>query len=88
MARRLGDSHNSLNHLATPLPGHLVILTRPRRRISTEQGPAGDRQAIVGYLSLTHGAEKPVMLTPEETLALPAALGLAALGGAAMGKSP
>jgi hypothetical protein len=30
-------------------------------------------------LRLAHGAEKPAMLTPQETLALPAALGLAAL---------
>jgi hypothetical protein len=50
-----------------------------RRRVVTEPGPAGDRQAIVECLSLAYGAEKPVMLTPEETLALPAALAIAAL---------
>jgi hypothetical protein len=50
-----------------------------RRRIVTEPRPAGDRQAIVAHLSLAHGAEKPLMLTLEETLALPAALALAAL---------
>jgi hypothetical protein len=50
-----------------------------RRRIVTEPGPAGERQAIVGHLSLAYGAEKPVMLTTEETLALPAALAIAAL---------
>jgi hypothetical protein len=50
-----------------------------RRRIATESGPAGDRQAIVGYLSLACGAEKPVLLTPEDTLALPAVLALGAL---------
>jgi hypothetical protein len=50
-----------------------------RRRIVTGASPAGDRQAIVGHLSLAHGAEKPFMLTLEETLALPAVLALAAL---------
>jgi hypothetical protein len=50
-----------------------------RRRIATEAGPAGDRQAIVGYLSLVHGAEKPAMLTPDETIAVLAILALPAL---------
>jgi hypothetical protein len=50
-----------------------------RRRIVTEPGPTGDRQAIVGYLSLAYGAEKPVVLTLEETLALPVVLALAVL---------
>jgi len=50
-----------------------------RRLVVTELGPAGDRQAIVGYLSLAHGADKPVVLRPEETLALHAALAVAAL---------
>jgi hypothetical protein len=54
-------------------------ITKTRRRIRTEPGPAGDRQAIVGHLSLAHGADEPVMLMLEETLALPAALALAAL---------
>jgi hypothetical protein len=49
------------------------------RRIGTEPGPAGDRQAIVRYLSLAYGAEKPAVLAPEETLALPAMLALGAL---------
>jgi hypothetical protein len=40
---------------------------------------AGDRQVLVGHLSVAHGAEKPVLLTLEETLALPAVLALAAL---------
>jgi hypothetical protein len=40
-----------------------------RRRIRTEPGPAGHRQAILAYISL--GAGKPVVLTPEETLAFP-----------------
>jgi hypothetical protein len=54
-------------------------ITKTQRRIRTEPGPAGDRQAIVGHLSLAHGADEPVMLMLEETLALPAALALAAL---------
>jgi hypothetical protein len=54
-------------------------ITKTRRRIRTEPGPAGDRQEIVGHLSLAHGADEPVMLMLEETLALPAALALAAL---------
>jgi hypothetical protein len=41
------------------------------RRIRTEPGPAGHRQAILAYISLLFGAEKPVVLTPEETLAFP-----------------
>ena len=31
----------------------------------------GHRQAILAYISLLFGAEKPVVLTPEETLAFP-----------------
>jgi hypothetical protein len=54
-------------------------IRKMRRRIVTEAGPAGDRQAIVGYLSLAHGTEKPVMLTLEATLALPAAFAVADL---------
>jgi hypothetical protein len=53
-------------------------IRKMRRRIVTEPGPAGDRQAIIGHLSLAFGAEKPVMLTLEETLALPAVLACAA----------
>jgi hypothetical protein len=48
-------------------------IRKMRRRIVVEPGPADDRQEIVGFLSLAHGAEKPVLLTPEETLALPRA---------------
>jgi N-acetylmuramoyl-L-alanine amidase len=74
--RRIGE----LNPLLARLAKFSRAETRKmRRRIVTEPGPAGDRQAIVGHLSLAHGAEKPVMLTREETLALPAALALAAL---------
>jgi hypothetical protein len=50
-----------------------------RRRIGRKFSPVGDRQAIVGYLSLAYGAENPVVLTPDETRALPAALAIAAL---------
>ena len=41
------------------------------RRIRSEPGPVGHRQAILAYISLLFGAEKPVVLTPEETLAFP-----------------
>jgi hypothetical protein len=58
-------------------------IRKMRRRIATEPGPAGERQAIVGYLSLACGAKKLVVLTPEQTLALPMALALAALAGLA-----
>ena len=50
-----------------------------RRRIDAEPGRAGDRQAVVACLSLLWGAEKPVVLAPEEALTLPAALALAGL---------
>jgi hypothetical protein len=50
-----------------------------RRRIDAEPGPAGDRQAVIAHLYLAHGAEKPVILAPEETLVLPAALAIATL---------
>jgi hypothetical protein len=54
-------------------------LKKMRRRIRTEPGPIGDRQAIVGYLSLAYGAERPAVLAVEEVLVLPAALALASL---------
>jgi hypothetical protein len=54
-------------------------IKKMRRRIDAEPGPAGDRQAIVAYLSLAHGAEKPAILAPDETLALPVVLALAGL---------
>jgi hypothetical protein len=44
-----------------------------------EHGPAADRQAIVGYLSLAHGADKQVVLRQDETIALAAVLAIAAL---------
>ena len=42
-----------------------------QRRIRSEAGPAGDRQAILAHISLLKGAEKPVVPKPEETLAVP-----------------
>jgi hypothetical protein len=45
-----------------------------RRRIRTESGPPGDRQAILAYISLLKGADKPVVPTPEETLVFPLVL--------------
>jgi hypothetical protein len=39
-----------------------------RRRIRSEAGPAGDRQAVLAYISLLNGSDKPVVPTPEETL--------------------
>jgi hypothetical protein len=45
-----------------------------RRRIRCESGPAGDRQAVLAYISLLKGADKPVAPTPEETLAFPVAI--------------
>jgi hypothetical protein len=45
-----------------------------RRRIRTESGPAGDRQAVLAYISLLKGSDKPVVPTPEETLVLPLVL--------------
>jgi hypothetical protein len=48
-----------------------------RRRIQSEAGPVGDRQAILAHISLLHGAEKPVVLTAEEMLAFPIVLAVA-----------
>jgi hypothetical protein len=50
-----------------------------RRRVTTGSGPHGDRQAVLAYLSLLSGAKKPVVPTPEETLALPVLLVVAGL---------
>jgi hypothetical protein len=50
-----------------------------RRRIRTESGPAGDRQAVLAYISLLNGAEKPVVPNPEEALAFPVILVVAGL---------
>jgi hypothetical protein len=56
-------------------------IKKRRRRIRTEPGVTGDRQAIVGYWSLVYGAEKPALMAPEEVCALPAVLALAVLFG-------
>jgi hypothetical protein len=42
-----------------------------RRRIRSEVGPAGDRQAILAHVSLLNGAQKPIVPEPEEALAFP-----------------
>jgi hypothetical protein len=41
------------------------------RRIRSEPGQVGDRQAVLAYISQLYGAQKPVVPTPEETLVLP-----------------
>jgi hypothetical protein len=45
-----------------------------RRRIRSEAGPVGDRQAILAHISLLNGAEKPIVPKPEEALAFPVIL--------------
>jgi hypothetical protein len=52
-----------------------------RRRIRTEPGPVGHRQAIIAYISLLYTAKKPVVPTPEETLAFPVLLLVAGILG-------
>ncbi len=52
---------------------------KSRRRIRSETGPVGDRQAILAYISLLNGAEKPVVPKPEEALAFPVILVVAGL---------
>jgi hypothetical protein len=48
------------------------------RRIGADARPAGNRQAVVAYLSMLYGANKPEMLTSEQTLAAPIVLVVAA----------
>jgi hypothetical protein len=80
LARKEPRSINELNRFVARLAKFSrAEIRKMRRRIVTEPGPAGDRQAVTAHLSLLYGAEKPVMLTLEETLALPAVLALAAL---------
>ena len=80
LARKEPRPINELNRFVVRLAKFSrAEIRKMRRRIVTEPGPAGNRQAIAGYLSLACGAEKPVILTPEETLALPVVLALAAL---------
>jgi hypothetical protein len=50
-----------------------------RRRMALDHGPAGERQAIVAYLSVLDGAEKPIILSSADTLALPLTFLLVAL---------
>jgi hypothetical protein len=52
-------------------------IKKSHRRIHRVAGPAGDRQAVFAYISLLSGYDKPVVPTPEETLALPLVLVLA-----------
>jgi hypothetical protein len=54
-------------------------IRKSRRRIRSERGPVGDRQTVLAHISLLYGAEKPVVPTPEETLAFPAGLVVAGL---------
>jgi hypothetical protein len=54
-------------------------IKKSRRRIRSESGPVGDRQAVLAHISLLQGSEKPVVPTPEETLALPVLLVVAGL---------
>jgi hypothetical protein len=49
-------------------------LKRQRRRIRTDPGRVGDRQAILAHISLLYGADKPGVPTKEETLVFPLAL--------------
>jgi hypothetical protein len=69
---------------AKPLNAHQTIkcwptqksrtqIRKSRRRIRTEPGPAGDRQAVLAHISQLYGAEKPVVPSPEETLTFPVA---------------
>jgi hypothetical protein len=54
-------------------------IKKSRRRIRSESGSVGDRQAVLAYLSLLGGAKKPVVPTPEEMLAFPAVLAVVEL---------
>jgi hypothetical protein len=74
--RPIGGLNRTVARLAKSSRGEI---RKMRRRIVVEPGAAGDRQTIVGHLSLAFGAEKPVMLTLEETLALPVVLAVTGL---------
>jgi hypothetical protein len=45
-------------------------IRKSHRRICTEPGPVGDRQAVLAHISLLFGAEKPLVPTSDETFAL------------------
>jgi hypothetical protein len=80
LARKEPRAINELNRFVARLATFSrAEIRKMRGRIVTEPSPAGGRQVLVGHLSVAHGAEKPVLLTLEETLALPAVLALAAL---------
>jgi hypothetical protein len=49
-------------------------IRKMHRRIRTEAGPTGDRQAVLAYLSLVYGAGKPAVSGLEDVRALSAAL--------------
>jgi hypothetical protein len=49
------------------------------QRTRCDSGAVGDRQAILAHISLLYGAENPIVLPAEETLAFPALLILAGL---------
>jgi hypothetical protein len=56
-------------------------IRKMRRRIAVQPGPAGDRQAVMAYLSMLYGANKQEVLKPEETLVLPLVLAILCLLG-------
>jgi hypothetical protein len=74
--RRIGD----LNHIVSRIAKFSrAEIKKSHRRIRGESGPVGDRQAVLAYLSLLSGAERPVVPTPDETLAFPFLLLVAGL---------
>jgi hypothetical protein len=54
-------------------------IRRRRRRIRSEPGPGGDRQAVLAHISLLFGADKPVVPIPEEMFSFPVVLVAAGL---------
>ncbi len=54
-------------------------IRKMHRRIRRDSGRAGDRQAVFAHVSLLDGADKPIVLAPEETLVLPLVLVVTAL---------
>jgi hypothetical protein len=71
-ADRRSQRHPRLPREVQPLRDHEDATAHPHRAWPR-------RRPTSGHLSLAHGADEPVMLMLEETLALPAALALAAL---------
>jgi hypothetical protein len=71
----------SIIHL-NPIVARLAKFSRSEirkshRRIRSQSGPVGYQQAVLAHISLLRGSQKPVVPTPEETLALPVVLVLA-----------